>query len=166
MSDDQEKPAALPPRWVEEVEKIARRVFATLASAALTPEQRAEIVAIVESAEVQRADGEPFIEHKPLVLRVPRSEETSDATGSLGVPLPSNPPTTCTPAARSEEAGPPQGEDEAMRIALDSHLPAHVTADRIRAYGDARVREALAGVLKPLPPEPPENDDPGKDYGI
>lgn len=30
-------------------------------------------------------------------------------------------------------------DDEAMRIALDTHLPSRVTAARIRAYGDSRI---------------------------
>jgi hypothetical protein len=101
---------------------------------ALTPEQRAEVVAIIESV----------CRSARIMFQMPRGEKTSGAAGALGLASTEQPVTTCTPAAGPEEAGPHQGEDEAMRIARLNFAAPNLEADaaRIRAYGDARVREA------------------------
>jgi hypothetical protein len=140
--------------------------FAGMAIESIRRIAREEAVKVVESAEVRYSEYGPLTGWK---LSAPRGGETSDAPGSLGVSQPSNPGSNCTPAAGSEEAGPTQGEDEGKPIyvgpgtvtigfgesfiddeaqqiadAIFSHVMGNVSGARaVRAYGDARVREAI-----------------------
>ncbi len=125
---------SLPPSWEPLVRRIAWEVA----------------VEVVESAEVHTSV------ERGQVLHVPRGEETSGAAETLGSATTEQPDCACTPAAGPEEAGPPSGEDEAMRVAraylrslsefyrfdMDGH-DAVVLAEQFRAYGDARVNRLL-----------------------
>ena len=96
---------------------------------------RDEAVKVVESAEVWEGTGRFY-------LRVPRGEESVRVPVHVGEPLQ---PRLGYKPELDTEAGPPQGEDdEAMLIARDRLLlSTPQLADRIRAYGDARVRQAM-----------------------
>ena len=129
---------SLPPTWEALVRRIAREVA----------------VEVVESAEV-RLDSQWTT---PYGLRVPRGEETS-AANVAAVPDQVRPPAcggipasgeTATTRLRAgpdaEEAGPPSGGDETTAKHLYCGRCGFELTERIRAYGDARVREAIEGV--------------------
>lgn len=111
---------SLPPTWEALVRRIAREVA----------------VEVVESAEMWMFDF-----RTTYTFRVPRGEETSAQPAGHGLANAANmrdPPTGPRP-----EVGPPSGEDDATAQFLYCGRCGFELTERIRAYGDARVREAI-----------------------